>query len=70
MRETTIEKLKVSVGLEVDCKTAYTCLGLLEAYLDDNENETLHIYCDECGNWDLGFVNRELVKSRLGEQNE
>ena len=68
MSETTIAKLKVSVGLEVDCKTAYTCLGLLEAYLDDNENETLHIYCDECGNWDLGFVNRELVKLRVGEK--
>ena len=69
MNEINIAKLNLSVGIKVDDKTAYMCLRLLEAYLDDNENETLYIYCDECGNWDLGFVNRELVKSRLGEQN-
>ena len=67
MNETTIAKLKVSVGLEVDCKTAYMCLGLLEAYLDDNENETLHIYCDECGRWDLDIISRDL---EAGGQNE
>ena len=67
MSETTIAKLKVSVGLEVDCKTAYTCLGLLEAYLDDNENETLHIYCDKCGKWDLDIISRDL---EAGGQND
>ena len=68
MNEINITKLNLSVGIKVDDKTAYMCLRLLEAYLDDNENETLYIYCNECGNWDLGFVNRELVKSRAGEQ--
>ena len=68
MNEINIAKLKLSIGLKVDDKTAYMCLRLLEAYLNDNENETLYIYCDECGNWDLGFVNRELVKSRVDEQ--
>ena len=38
------------------------CLSLLEAYLDDNEDKTLVIYCDECGNWDLGIANRKLVE--------
>ena len=68
MNETNIAKLNISIGLKVDDRTAYMCLRLLEAYLDDNENETLHIYCDEYGNWDLGFVNRELVKLRVGKQ--
>mgnify|MGYP003470625764 CR=1 FL=1 len=68
MDETNIAKLNISIGLKVDDKTAYMCLRLLETYLDDNEDKTLYIYCDECGNWDLGFVNRELVKSRVGEQ--
>ena len=67
MNEINIAKLNLSVGIKVDDKTAYMCLRLLETYLDENENETLYIYCDECGNWDLGFVNRELVKSRVGE---
>ena len=67
MSETNIAKLTVSVGLKVDCKTAYTCLGLLETYLDDNENETLHIYCDECGKWDLDIISRDL---KAGEQND
>ena len=50
MKETNIAKLNVSVGIKVDDKTAYMCLRLLEAYLDDNEDKTLYIYCDECGN--------------------
>ena len=62
MSETNIAKLNISVGLKVDDKTAYMCLSLLEAYLDENEDETLVIYCDECGNWDLGIANRKLVE--------
>ena len=46
------------------------CLRLLEAYLDDNEDKTLYIYCDECGNWDLSILNRELVKLRQVSRNE
>ena len=68
MNEINITKLNLSVGIKVDDKTAYMCLRLLEAYLDDNEDKTLYIYCDECGNWVLGFVNRGLVKSRAGEK--
>lgn len=69
MIETNIAKLNISVGLKVDDKTAYMCLGLLETYLNDNGNETLHIYCDECGNWDLAIMSREaLRKFKAGEQ--
>lgn len=68
MTETNIAKLNISIGLKVDDNTAYMCLRLLEAYLNDNENETLCIYCNECGNWDLGFVNRELVKCKEGKK--
>lgn len=68
MKETNIAKLNLSLGIKVDDRTAYMCLRLLEAYLDDNEDKTLYIYCDECGNWDLSFVNRELVKLRVGEK--
>lgn len=69
MNKTDIAKLNISVGIGVDYKTAYMCLSLLEAYLDDNENKTLFIYCDECGNWDLGIVNREIAKKfKAGEQ--
>ena len=69
MSETNIAKLNISVGLKVDDKTAYMCLRLLEAYLDDNEDKTLLIFCDECGNWDLSILNREIVKKfKAGEQ--
>ena len=44
------------------------CLRLLETYLDENENETLFIFCDECGNWDLSIINRNAVKHKTGEQ--
>ena len=63
-----IAKLKLSVEIKVDDRTAYMCLRLLEAYLDDNEDKTLYIYCDECGYWDLSILNRELVKLKAGEQ--
>ena len=63
-----IAKLKLSVEIKVDDRTAYMCLRLLEAYLDDNEDKTLYIYCDECGNWDLSILSRELVKLRVGEK--
>ena len=46
------------------------CLRLLEAYLDDNEDKTLYIYCDECENWDLGILSREKVKLRQVSKNE
>ena len=69
MSKTDIAKLNISVGIRVDDKTAYMCLSLLEAYLDDNEDKTLLIYCDECGNWDLGIVSREIAKKfKAGEQ--
>ena len=69
MKETNIAKLNVSVGITVDYKTAYMCLGLLEAYLNDNEDKTLYIYCDECGNWDLSILNRDFVKKfKAGEK--
>ena len=68
MKETNIAKLNVSVGIKVDDKTVYMCLRLLEAYLDDNEDKTLYIYCDECENWDLGIFSRERVKLRTGGQ--
>lgn len=68
MNETNIAKLNISIGLKVDDKTAYMCLRLLEAYLDENENETLCIFCDECGNWDLSIINRNAVKHKAGEQ--
>lgn len=68
MKETNIGKLNVSIGLKVDVSTAYMCLGLLETYLNDNGNETLHIYCDECGNWDLSIMSREALKKlKAGE---
>ena len=70
MKETNIAKLNVSVGIKVDDKTAYMCLRLLEAYLDDNEDKTLYIYCDECENWDLGILSREKVKLRQVSRNE
>ena len=60
MKETNIAKLNVSV----------MCLRLLEAYLDDNEDKTLYIYCDECENWDLGILSREKVKLRQANRNE
>ena len=63
-----IAKLNLSVEIKVDDKTAYMCLRLLEAYLDENENETLCIFCDECGNWDLSIINRNAVKHKAGEQ--
>ena len=64
-----IAKLKLSVEIKVDDRTAYMCLRLLEAYLDDNEDKTLYIYCDECGNWDLSILNRELAKNyKAGEK--
>lgn len=62
MNETNIAKLNISVGLKVDDKTANMCLRLLETYLDDNEDKTLYIYSDECGNWDLSILNRDFVK--------
>ena len=68
MNETNIAKLNISIGLKVDDETAYMCLRLLEKYLDDNEDKTLYIYCDECKNWDLRFINRELVKCREGKR--
>ena len=69
MNKTDIAKLNISVGIGVDDKTAYMCLSLLEVYLDDNEDKTLLIFCDECGNWDLGIVNREIAKKfKAGEQ--
>ena len=70
MKETNIAKLNVSVGIKVDDKTADMCLRLLEAYLDDNVDKTLYIYCDECGNWDLSILNRELVKLRQVSRND
>ncbi len=63
-----IAKLKLSIEIKVDDRTAYMCLRLLEAYLDDNEDKTLYIYCDECGNWDLSIINRNAVKHKAGEQ--
>ena len=69
MSETSIEKLNISVGIKVDDRTAYMCVGLLENYLDKNENKTLFVYCDECGNWDLGIVSREIAKKfKAGEK--
>ena len=68
MNETNIAKLNISIGLKVDDKTAYMCLRLLETYLDENENETLCIFCDECGKWDLSIINRNAVKHKVGEQ--
>lgn len=69
MKETNIGKLNVSIGLKVDSETAYMCLRLLEIYLNDNDNETLHIYCDECGNWDMGIMSRETSnKFKEGEE--
>ena len=68
MIETNITKLNISIGLKVDDEKAYMCLRLLEKYLNDNEDKTLYIYCDGCKNWDLGFVNRELVKCKEGKQ--
>lgn len=44
MNEINIAKLNLSVGIKVDDRTAYMCLRLLEAYLDDNEDKTLYIY--------------------------
>ena len=70
MKETNIAKLNLSLGIKVDDKTADMCLRLLEAYLNDNEDKTLYIYCDECGNWDLSILNRELVKLRQVSKNE
>ena len=68
MNETNIAKLNISIGLKVDNKTAYMCLRLLEAYLDENENETLCIFCDECGSWDLSIMNRNAMKTKRKEQ--
>ena len=64
MKETNIGKLTLSVGITVDYSTADMCLRLLEIYLNNNEAETLHINCDEYGNWDLDIVSREIDKGR------
>ena len=62
MKETTIGKLNVTVGISVDSDTAWTCLRLIEIYLNNSPDETLIINCDECGNWDLDFIQRAIVK--------
>lgn len=62
MSETNIAKLNISVGLKVDDNTAHMCKMLLETYLNDNEDKTLYIYSDECGNWDISILSRDYVK--------
>lgn len=62
MKETTIGKLNVSVGISVDSDTAWTCLRLIEIYLNNSPDETLIINCDEYGNWDLDFIARAMIK--------
>ena len=55
----SIGSISLDLKLNVDCDTVQVCLKLLEAYLNNNEQDTLVINCDEPGNWDLSVHGRQ-----------
>ena len=59
MSKTTVGEISLNVGLKVDYDTAFLCTRLLELYLNGEPHETLMIWCDECGNWDINIEKRE-----------
>lgn len=57
-----IDNITVDVELNVDYKTARTCLSIVECYLNQHDTECLVIENNEPGAWDLIIKNwRDIV---------
>ena len=57
MTATTID-IKVDCKIDVDRRTAETCLKLVEAYLNSNRNIHIYIGTRKDGTKDMSFIER------------
>lgn len=63
MAKATID-IKVDCKIDVDRKTAETCLKLVEAYLNSNRNIHIYIGTRKEGTKDLSFIERTEYESK------
>ena len=63
MAAATID-IKVDCKIDVDRRTAETCLKLVEAYLNSNRNIHIHIGRRKDGTKDLSFIERTEYESK------
>lgn len=61
MTATTID-IKVDCKIDVDRRTAETCLKLVEAYLNSNRNIHIYIGTRKDGTKDMSFIDRTESK--------
>lgn len=61
MEAATID-IKVDCKIDVDRRTAETCLKLVEAYLNSNRNIHIYIGTRKDGTKDMSFIDRTESK--------